>query len=58
MASDSFLAYAVSCSLVDLLDQPLLVQLRDGRKLIGTLMSARCTHHCHCRFHHHCHHRC
>jgi len=40
MASDSFLAYAVSCSLVDLLDQPLLVQLRDGRKLIGTLMSA------------------
>ena len=38
MATDSFLAYAVSCSLVDLLDHTLLVQLRDGRKIIGELM--------------------
>ena len=44
MSSDSFLAYAVSCSLVDLLDKPLLVQLRDGKKLIGALMSATHTY--------------
>jgi len=37
--SDSFLSHAVSCSLVDLVDQLVIVQLRDGRKLIGTLIS-------------------
>jgi len=37
--SDSFLAHAVSCSLEDLVDHLVIVQLRDGRKLIGTLIS-------------------
>jgi len=37
--SDSFLSHAVNCSLVDLLDRLLIVQLRDGRKFRGTLIT-------------------
>lgn len=37
--TDSFLRHAVNCSLVDYLDRPLLVILRDQRLLIGQLIT-------------------
>jgi small nuclear ribonucleoprotein (snRNP)-like protein len=36
--NDNFLEYAVRCSLIDYLDRPVLVSLRDGKALLGKLM--------------------
>lgn len=37
--TDSFFTHAVRCSLVDYLDHALLLQLRDGSTIIGSLMT-------------------
>jgi U6 snRNA-associated Sm-like protein LSm8 len=38
-SADSFLSYAVDCSMVSLLDQQVVTVLRDGRHMIGQLIS-------------------